>query len=168
MANAKVTKHRLEETKKAVDFIYALTNNRIYSAGWAKYNYGLKRVATILIKRGVLVPIGNKIKQHTYKWNPNAMEPTENFYLSIAQEIADKEYSYKEWRRDKKDVTEENPVKEIPVVKASPKPIIKTEATTYVVKSKIVDFSDQELWNELARRGFTVEDNHIIKRVVLI
>jgi len=167
MENATVTKHRLEETKKAVDFIYALTNNRIYSAGWAKYNYGLKRVATILIKRGVLVPIGNKIKQHTYKWNPNAMEPTENFYLSIAQEIANKEYSYKEWRRDKKDVTEESPVKESPVVKASPKPIIKTEAKAYVVKSKIVDFTAQELWNELKRRGYCIEGDKLVCRTYL-
>ena len=166
MEHAQVTKYRYEETVKAIDFIYALTNNRLYSDGWGKYKFALKRVATILINRGVLVTVGNKFRKHTYKWNPTASEPTEHFYKSVAQEIANIEREYKV--RKKAESVGLKPVKkEEPKPSASPTPKKeeKTEPQWAIWQD---DTSDQALWDELKRRGYTIEDNKLVKKTFLV
>ena len=164
--NATVTKFRYEETVKAIDFIYALTNNRLYSDGWSKYKFGITRVATILIKRGVLVTVGNKYKKHTYKWNPSAQEPTEHFYKSVAQEIAniDSEYAI----RKKAESVGLKPVKrEEPKPSAKPAPKKEENAEPLWVSWQD-DTTDQALWNELKRRGYIIEDNKLVKKTYLV
>ena len=156
MENAKVTKHRYEETKRIIDYIYTVTSNDYPHGSWTNESYNVKRIVTILIKRGVLINIGdNKFKRTAYKWNPAAMEPNETFYKSIAQEIADSDRRYRLAKMGDKTPTKTETVR----------PTL--SETAIAVKSKIVDFTAQELWNELKRRGYSIEGDKLVCRLYL-
>ena len=156
MENTRVTQHRYEETKRIIDYIYTVTSNDYPHGSWTNESYNVRRIVTILIKRGVLINIGdNKYKRTAYKWNPTAMEPNETFYKSIAQEIANTERSYRLKKMGDKTRAKTEPSK----------PTLSETATA--VKSKIVDFTAQELWNELKRRGYAIESERLVCRTYL-
>lgn len=156
MENAKVTKHRYEETKRIIDYIYTVTSNDYPHGAWTNESYNVKRIVTILIKRGVLIYVGKSKKRGvSYQWNQGAMAPTETFYKSIAQEIANTERSYRLKKMGDKTQAKTEPSN----------PALSETATA--IKSKIVDFTAQELWNELKRRGYFIDGNKITCKLVL-
>ena len=123
-----------------IDFIYALTKDEDYLDGFASFkNAQLSLVATELVKRGVLSkkPRG-RLKngerggnRFAYRWAANS-EPTKHFAVSVAQTIAEKMSKPKT------------------TMQTSEKPTPPPAAT---LAKSLDGFTNQELWDELKRRG---------------
>ena len=108
------------------------------------------RVLRELRKRGVLLLQGRR--SVTYRWSPTAMAPTETFYKSVAKSV------------NLKPAAPTKPKEEhaIGVVKAG-------EHAGKVAVASLEPFSDQELWDELKKRGARIVDGtlRIVKEVTL-
>lgn len=162
----KVTSKTLAIVKEIVDFIYEATVvEGGYKGGWSKYSTRFRKVASILVKRGVLVREGKQL--HTlYKWNNAAMYPTNPFYKSVAQEMVKDERaimarSYQKKKRQKVHdaaeaqkaaVADENETVQENVPADMVQPADEAEIAPETATS-LASFSDQELWDELKRRG---------------
>ena len=150
----------ISKVKEVVDFIFEATVGGGYKGGWTKYPARFRAIAAILKKRGILVREGNK-RFPIQKWFNPSMTPTKNLYKSIADELvlSERESSKKTYMKSKKEKTKAMPVVETPIIA----PIMQTQ-------SSVLDgFSDQELYDELKRRGYCIEDNKlvVVKRTYL-
>ena len=89
-------KSYLGRVKEAVDFIYSLVNEEPdgYSSGFATCDTIVKRVVSVLVRRGALCrenagANGNKGRGFIYKWGSN-MAPTNNLYKVVMGELQEK------------------------------------------------------------------------------
>lgn len=149
-------KSTLGKVKDIIDLIYSETTAsdgfhhsfRVYSSRTAK-------VAKILLDRGILLRDGT-ITKPVYTWNKSAMSPTENLYKTITTELRTKESNAAKKSKDKKMAEMRKTVCPVPL------PEKMGDART-----PISEYTDQEIWDELKSRGFSIEDNALVKRIIL-
>ena len=84
----------LKQVREKVDFIYELTSSEGgYTGSMSNSGTRFKHITTIMVKRGILIKSGTQLHPN-YRWNENAMAPTDNLYKSIAKEMVKTE---REW-----------------------------------------------------------------------
>lgn len=191
----RVTSQTLLKVKEMVDFIYEATAAEGgYKGGWSKYSGRFKKVATILSKRGVIVHSGYK-DNIVYTWNKVATPPTKVFYKSVAQELLNGEKGarnrYRQKLRRQRDalkraeaekaaVEAEKERRQAEVLAASSQPAVGAESgqgtamgvqykENPLLKPDLRAFTDQELWDELKRRGARIVDGKmkVVKEIEL-
>lgn len=128
-----------------------------------------KRVASILIQRGIIektfIPaVDRRGVSYKYKWVAT-MAPTKTLYGSIVTELRNEQskwpsYKKKKAMEKKKPVFDEKPNVVADVAAQEPTPIEPTPVFTGF--GPFDGFSDQELWDELKRRGYSIEDNRLV------
>ena len=158
----KQDKNYLGRIKESVDFIYALVteNPDGYQGGFDTFTPTIiRRVASNLVKRGILVHSiksrgkGKKGVMHFYKWGSD-MEPTNVLYKSIMAEL--RELKAKErFHPETKNVLPLNAS-----IAEDGNRIPSVEKKEYV--TALDGFSAQELWDELKRRGISIEGDRLV------
>lgn len=151
------SKSYLGRVKDAVDFIYLLVNDAPdgYSSGFSTYDMLIKRVVSVLVQRGALCrkgagANGNKGRSFIYKWGSN-MAPTNNLYKVVMTELQEKKKVQNARRNRKRNTVSQTP---------APIEVHVTPKERYV--TTLDGFSSQELWDELKKRGYTIEDNRLV------
>lgn len=154
----KVSPGRRERMIRDIDTIYALTTAEPYPRTWKGRGYQFQQLSAILVKRGVLlIKNYNSLLDHHYEWNPAAPAPTPVFYDSVIKELADREYKRGHAKY----------VKHHPENKPEHTPH-EDEWMTYTESQELSSFADQQLWNELKRRGYSIVDNQIVRTTTLV
>lgn len=150
--------------KETVDFIYELLINSTDGVQFSFKDFGKteQRIVSILIKRGIIskttISTGRRGCAWKYKWIAT-MPPTKVLYGSIVDEYRDiqrawKSRSNEKMKKDSLPATNEK--KEDAVVP----PVVEPPQEERI--NAIDGFSDQELWNELKKRGYSIEDNRLV------
>lgn len=147
MEHVEVSNSTLKKVREIVDFIYEVTVGDGSPGGWGKYPTRTQIAVSIMVKRGIIERKGTKVKP-IYRWSAS-MAPTGNLYKSIAEEIVMKEReTVRRWSAKKRNAS---------VVVAEDKNPNSTRDVT-----AISSFSSQELWDELKRRGYAIEDGRLV------
>ena len=144
----------LKYVKETVDLIYELTSAGEYKGGWEKESSRFRRIATILVKRGSLIKEGH-VKSLSYRWNPLALAPTKVFYASVAAELIENQRRY---GREHRQRAKQALLKQ----RAAQNPPAMPEVLTAAPDSALDMFTIQQLWDELKRRGCSIEDNRLV------
>lgn len=147
----------LGRIKDAVDFIYLLVTESQdgYRSGFSSCDFIVKRVVKVLVDRGALRreysgAIGGPGRKFIYKWG-STMAPTDNLYKVVMTELQEKKKVENARRNRKRNTVAQTPAQiEVP---ATPK-------ERYI--TTLDGFSSQELWDELKKRGYTIEDNRLV------
>lgn len=130
--------------KNTVELIYGLTSDGgVYRGGFKNETTRFRRIASILVKRGSLIKEGSQ-RNLTYRWNPVAMAPTKVFITSIASELVEENRRHQRKSYHKKKVAEGKPL------------------PGDLQKASLDYFTIQQLWDELKRRGCSIEDNQLV------
>lgn len=156
----KSTKQTVKET---IDMVYEIlsANPEGYELHARKMGFNAARCCSILVKRGIIskhYKIVNGNRLCIYKWEAT-IPPSKVLYGSVTEELmADQKNRRIRCSAQKKerDVKTETPTPENP---------------TYTPINLSMDcFTDQELWDELKRRGGTIKDGKmmIVKAVELL
>ena len=131
------------------------------------------RIISILVSRGIVemkhvyTKNGQKCR---YRWAVD-QKPTSVLYGSITQELRDKttEYNRKFYAKKKADKAKEEPIltPDEPRIEKDADTII-NELAEAAKRNPLEIYGIDELWNEIKRRGCTIEDNHLVlvKKVV--
>jgi len=166
----KISPATLKFVKETIETIYDLTQEE-YHGCMKQYGKRFREIATVLIKRGSLLNTGNR-RHPVYKWNPIAMKPTKVFFASVADELVTYERGIKARYNEKKKSTVSEPeiaadnVTETffdgiaDVLHDNPLPEMND------VPRLIESFTDEDLWEELKRRGYQVEDGELVKHII--
>ena len=156
----------MANVKEIVDEIYDLTGMSSYHGSFASKKSRYRHIVSILLKRGSLIRSGHK-NEPIYEWNKVAMAPTKQFYRSVAEQLVTEEReSTARW--DKKKRMEKDQEK-----KGEPLPIVGIDVSDGMpvinpverLDDVIQNIPDQQLWDELKRRGFGIEDGRLVKKI---
>ena len=137
---------------ESVDFIFEL----LYKQGWVSFSMSGVGVFTCRIcsylKRSGIVTSRKVGKKHEYMWVAD-LSPTRTLYDNI---VAD----YREAKRAENQNIRARTggIKEAPVKPVVPGPVQEQAAP----ENPLATFSFQELWNEIKRRGGTIENNNLV------
>jgi hypothetical protein len=147
-----------QQVKETIDFAYEyLAPHPDGIAMSANELFGRRSdVVGILVKRGIISKKAYSLSPkggvgYKYKWEAN-MAPTKTLYASVTQEVRDTQKVYSEKSRDKKARRQREFNPEDPAFE-------KQEAAN--TKAELGKYSDEALWGELKRRGYTIEDNRL-------
>ena len=140
--------------KDSTDFIYSLvaTEAEGYRGGFNSMGRITKMVVTALVKRGILTreKDTSKSRGFVYRW-AGPMPPTRVLYGNIVADIrAAVSQKNKAYEARRKAMVEARKAQE------------ETKAIT------LEDYSIQELWDELKRRGCTIEDNRLVLKTTTV
>ena len=164
----------LGRIKDSVDFIHALVTESQdgYTGGFDKFGSALiPRVSCALVKRGVLIRSavkrddGKTGRLYQYKWSSN-MSPTNTLYKTVMSDIRESkaEENMRGRQRRAEKQTGMTPTAVIMEEHAAiPESVVETVINAK--KEFVTDldgFSAQELWDELKKRGYTIEDNRLV------
>lgn len=145
--------------KETVDFVYEYLAPHPEGIEMNARSLGLTqcRVVTIMLKRGIVAKkairaTGRRGVVWIYKWVAT-MAPTKTLYGSIVDQLRDDGRRQHQNRKRGKAQKPEEPVQEPQVSVEEPK---KEFVTT------LDGFSSQELWDELKKRGYSIEDNRLV------
>lgn len=154
----------LGKIKDAIDAVYEMTvTPGGYHGHFKEYPTIFWRVVSVLCQRKIVSRERNPLQRcsFVYKWVAT-MHPTTTLYKSVEQEIRDKVRAYRSNERKKK---ERQPKTETPAVFDNSMVVSPIHNTR---EEGILDgFSAQELWDELKKRGFEIEGDHIVKKAYL-
>ena len=135
--------------KETIDFVYEyLAPHPDGIVMNAKSLGGVPRsIVTILVSRGILQKtyvnaVGRRGVECSYKWAAT-MSPTKTLYGSVTDELRNIRKQRKEAGKKSKQVVAQETV---------PKEYVTT----------LDGFSAQELWDELKKRGYSIEDNRLV------
>lgn len=123
-----------------------------------------KRIASILVQRGIIerttIPnVGKPGHSYRYRWAAN-MPPTKTLYGSIVSEIRNEQYKWPSYNGKAKKNREEVEAEPMPTP-AADEP--QEQPTSVFTGFEPLDgFSDQELWDELKKRGYSIEENRLV------
>lgn len=150
--------------KETVDFVYEMLINNPDGLQISFQDYGKteKSIVSILIKRGIIsktpISTGRRGCAWKYKWIAT-MPPTKVLYGSIVDEYRDKQRAWKsrfkeKMKKDSLPATTEKKEDAVvlPVVEPPHKELI----------NALDGFSDRELWDELKKRGYSIEENRLV------
>lgn len=151
----------LKNVRDAIELIYGITQEEYYG-GFKHEKETLRRVATILVKRGSLIKTGER-RWATYKWNPVAMKPTKVFIASVAEELMELRRSENRKSFDKRQAKKLENNTEMEQINIERE---KQEAGVVVDNPTIEKYTIEELWAEIKRRGVIIEDNRLALHTV--
>ena len=146
----------LKNVRDAIELIYGITQEE-YHGGFKHEKETLRRVATILVKRGSLIKTGDR-RGATYKWNPIAMKPTKVFFASVAEELMELRRSENRKSFEKrlaKKLENNTEMEQINIERE------KQEAGVVVDNPSIRQYTIAELWAEIKRQGGYIQDNRL-------
>lgn len=153
--NVQVSPKMLKNVKEIIETIYEITQTE-FNGGFKKEGNLFRSVATILVKRGSLIKSGVK-RWSSYKWNPIAMKPTKVFIASVAEEVtrdkAESNRKYKSMKKSKKN-TDMN-MNQTDIERQ------KQDAGVVLDNPSIQQYTIQELWDEIKRKGGYIKDNRL-------
>lgn len=165
MCNEKVSlsSKTLKQFKEIVDYIYEAT---VADGGHVvAFNGGtrLRCSANEMVRRGILLrTYENGYKIPTYKWFNAASHPTAPLYQSIGGAVVLLERKYAKTatanRKAKAAKKAEGIVTEI-VSPDTREPVVNEVLSN---DNPLEDYSVQMLWDELRRRGCTIENNKLV------
>lgn len=140
------------KVKESVDFIYSITTEQGegYRGGFGTFDYVTKRVVAELVKRGIVAKEQDRTKPRTqfvYKWAVG-MSPTRALYGSVTDAIRKNRREYQQARKDKRKVQASD--------------VLEEKKEQAAIESPIESFSTKELWDEIKRRGYSIEDNRLV------
>ena len=140
------------KVKESIDFIYNLTTEQPdgYRGGFATFDNVTKAFIPALVKRGVVSKEQDRTKERTqfvYKWVP-AMAPNKTLYGNIAEDIRKSRREHSRAMRDRKAEARKAKAEQAVVEPAEVAPL--------------ASFSTKELWEEIKRRGYSIEDNRLV------
>lgn len=145
MKASKRKSNLLKRVKDIIDDIYVKTSAEGgYRGKFKDMTSRVRQIAALLRKREILQTSGYR-ENIIWTWNPVAMEPTDTLYKSIAKEVSKKESEYAKNWRDRQDAKK-----------------MLTESIIEESMSDMSRYSDQELWDELKRRGYSIEGNRLV------
>lgn len=145
MTHIDVLSSTLKKVKEIVDFIYDVTGGEGSTGGWGSYSSRTQIIVQIMVSRGILKRSGPKPRPH-YIWAAN-MAPTSALYKSIAEDMV---------RKERESVKKHYAAKQL-VVEKPDVACVKQES-----KPSLDSFTSQELWDELKRRGYDIEDCRLV------
>ena len=158
-------------TKSVIDSIYSVVTSSPDGYNGSMWNIDKVsggKISTELQRRGVLKK--TKVGPHLYnwKWYSNAMSPTSTFVKSVYESVNNRR---KQERIDKKmrDKMNAEPTNVVvyPEIKTTPVAPIKVELEapkeTVIPACSIEEFSSQELWDELKRRGWEASNGELTR-----
>lgn len=152
---AKNNKPLLGQVKDAVDFLFDATNKQGgFKGSVCSQSVLFGEVTTILVRRGIIDKKRDETHKRgfTYMWVAT-MHPTKTLYQSITQELRDQQRKY-----DLKSRAKRRPDKNtVPVVN-----VMIDEATNPA--TGLEAFPSQLLWDELKKRGFTIDGERLVKK----
>lgn len=144
------------KVKESIDFIYNITTEQGegYRGGFSTFDNVTKRVIAELVKRGIVAKEQDRTKPRTqfvYKWAVGT-SPTRALYGSVTDTLRKnrREYNY-EYNQSKK--TEK---------KVQATDTVEEKKEQAAIESPIESFSTKELWDEIKRRGYSIEDNRLV------
>ena len=143
----------LKNVKDAIELIYEITQEE-YRDGFAKNGKLVSRVATELIKRGSLIKAVEG-RNTTYKWNEVAMKPTKLFISSVAEKLAEENRVYLRRHYEKKKSKSENEMNQVETERQ------RQDAGVALDNPSIQQYTIQELWDEIKRKGGYIKDNRL-------
>lgn len=137
--------------KETIDFVYDIlsSNPEGYVLAPSSLGYYEALVCSILVNRGIISKTRRTAhnKNHfefVYKWEAT-MPPTTVLYGSVADEIRDIKSSYKK-KKNAKPKPDDNPM----------------PPETKVEHPDLSSFSEQDLWDELKRRGARIIGSRLV------
>ena len=154
--------------KETVDLVFELTTSNPdgYEMKATELGHTGRFVVKILHQRGILerIRMKNRVHSFLYKWAV-ASAPTNVLYGSITQELTDmlrkknREYNSKKKSAEKATVDE---IAEEPI----PAPAVAFHNGPVPLVPSLAQFTIQELWDEIKRRGVVIEDNRLALHTV--
>ena len=140
------------KVKEGIDFIYNITTEQDggYRGGFSTFDSVTKLVIAELVKRGIVAREQDRTKPRTqfvYKWAVS-MSPTRALYGSVTDAIRKNRREYQQAKKDERKVQASDMLEE------------KKEQAA--IESPIESFSTKELWDEIKRRGYSIEDNRLV------
>lgn len=128
------------KVKTTVDYIYSSTKTTPFCEGFSKFKDGMmSKCGSALVKHGYILNDGSHTAP-SYVWNTQ-YSPNKRVYEVILTEIREK------------------------AKKKAPASSKKIEDTT---KSfSLSSLTDQQLWDELKLRGYSITDNKLAKQIFL-
>lgn len=156
--------------KETVDFLYEYLIQHSDGVQFALDSLGGKTertIATILVRRGIiertnLSPLpGEHGRKCKYRWAAT-LAPTKTLYGSIVQEIRDAHRAWPSHNNTAKSKNAEGGGKEehLPIQTAEEPQ--ETPHPEFTGLATLDGFSDKELWDELKKRGYSIEDNRLV------
>lgn len=126
--------------KVAIDTIYSLTKDAPFSEGFARYrkNALFVKCASVLRDYGIILNDGNKTAP-IYSWSGDA--PSSAVYSNVYKKLSEHK----------------------------PKVVCNSVATPHSTQTvlSLVNFTDQQLWDELKTRNYSIVDNRLCKLTYL-
>lgn len=156
--NVQVSPKMLKNVKEIIETIYEITQTE-YKGGFKKEGNLFRSVATILVKRGSIIKHGER-RHSTYEWNPIAMKPTKVFIASVAEELARNKSEQNRRYKSKIKSQKSTDMNQIETERE------KQEAGVVVDNPTLAQYTIQELWDEIKRRGAVIEDNRLALHTV--
>lgn len=151
--------------KETVDFVYEYLAPHPEGIEMNARSLGLTqcRVVTILLKRGIVAKKAIRAPHRRgvvwiYKWAAT-MAPTKNLYGSVTDQLRDDSRRQHQNQKRGKAQKPEEPIQE-PQPQDTIQVSIEGPKNEYV--TTLDGFSAQELWDELKKRGYTIEDNRLV------
>lgn len=145
-----------QATKETVDFIYDYLSPHPEGITMNAKQLGKteSRICSLLVRRGIITKnrSGFGAKEYRYKWVA-PMPPTKVLYGSIVDEIRDQDRGYKDRHKNKQ--------KQDTVMNQIEKEREEQEAVVVVDKPSLTQYTIQELWDEIKRRGGHIEGGQI-------
>lgn len=163
MCNEKVSlsSKTLKQFKEIVDYIYEAT----IVGHVGKFTGGTRLQCSVreMVKRGILLrTFENGLLIPTYKWFNPATHPTETLYRSIAGAIVLTERKYAKTANANRKAKAAKKAEGIVTDIISPdtrQPVVNEALSN---DNPLEDYSVQMLWDELRRRGCTIENNKLV------
>lgn len=148
-----VSPKMLKDVKDAVELIYEITQEE-YREGFKKEGKLFSRVAAELVKRGSLIKTGDR-RWATFKWNPVAMKPTKLFIASVAEKLAEERRAWNKNHRERTKAKNNPDMNQIETERE------KQEAGVVLDTPSLAQYTIQELWDEIKRRGGDIKNNRL-------
>ena len=150
--------------KDYVELIYACTNGVEYKEPWKQYNNRiLEETVTTLVKRGVLEKKtwynGNRGAAYSFTWK-SSMAPTPTLVKNVINDMREKRREKDRKHRERVMATQKPEthyqLEDAIVELAKPEP---KDIRTVSIEG----FCDKELWEELKKRGYSIENNKLVR-----
>lgn len=137
--------------KEAVDMFYSLTLNRTINFGIRRFRHSniMMDTGLALLDMGIIVNQGNP-SHPKYQWADRRISPDDDLYVKVRTRIAE---------RNREEHRFEPLVFPFEKTQETQTPFISAPASELNLSS----VSDAELWAELKMRGYSIENNKLIK-----
>ena len=155
---------RIRET---IDFIYELLNGHEWvEFSMSSIDHLTSIVCGYLIKRGIVkrrYAAGSKKSE--YCWAA-VMAPTKTLYDNIVEDYRVAKRAENMRRRDRRRKAAQT-IPEPPAPEPAPVPGPPAVQEQIEIQNPLEAYADKELWDELKRRGWYIESDHLVRKEII-